>query len=632
MKIPKRKTIVRSLCYITIASGISVLLGWILNVGFLKSVLPGMRAMNPVGALLFILSGIWVHRTSERTHTKDPIAFAIALFISLFSLYHGICYVYGNVNARLDIYLFRNKFDGDINNHILALSTILSFFIIGHCMLIYKVANDWVNRLKNVLLLVNFFSAYISILGYLFKIPQDFRFLGYIPMTLISSLTFMPLSASLIFMNTRFSLTKILTSNLKGGQLLRITLPLVFVLPPIIGYIRLWGENHKYYPSAFGVELNTLAIIISVLLFLTWYAGTENKKELLAKKTEMRLATSENRYKAIINNINEGVLSFSMQGKILFCNESFCAMTGYTENELIGQDALYLLIPSSQHTLVYDHLFDPESSSFDTLQTEIKTKNDVKIWVNIKPRPLNNQLGVQYGIIATVDDITEDLLKLQDLKAFTASAAHDLNSPLSRIINVAELLSVSNLDEEQTELLEILSTTASGMQQLLKDLLLFSKLGTSSLDKQDINLNTVVQRIIDELTPLNYKGTITVYPLPTLPANDAAIRRLYTNLISNAIKYSMAKPQPVIEIGAIKKEGEEEWEEPQIVLYVKDNGTGLSPDSIQNLFTPFKRFHSGIEGNGMGLAIVKRIVEKHGGTIWVEGEQGKGITFFFTLS
>ncbi len=163
------------------------------------------------------------------------------------------------------------------------------------------------------------------------------------------------------------------------------------------------------------------------------------------------------------------------------------------------------------------------------------------------------------------------------------------------------------------------------MSQLLKDLLLFSKLSAGQVEKKNFELLPLVENIIKTIKPNTHNGEVIIYPLPSVNANESAIKQLYINLLSNAIKYSSKKEFSIVETGVLESNK-------QLVFYVKDNGVGLNAQQLKTIFTPFKRYHHDFEGNGMGLAIVKRIVDKHGGKIWLESIENEGLTVYFTLN
>ena len=581
--------------------------------------------MNPMTAACFIICGYWMVLAIKMYKQRAVLLKWISIFIILFGLAHTVIYEYDVYYQGMGFLLFNGKLKIESNGDLIPPNTALGFILSGSIMLLTSSRKQWIQWLRQASIIVIFLVSYASILGYLFHIQPEYALGGLTPMSLLTAVSFLILSVGLLISSRRYTLTRLLTSGLNSSRMLRVALPFIFILPPLKGYLRLMGEEKKYYPAEFGVELNTMGYIVSVFVFLSLYAALENKKQIIKLRTDLRLAARESQYKALFNSIKEGVVSVNFRGKILYCNPSFCQITGYTESELIGKNAIEQFIPPSYQSEFMVKFEERRTGTQENYQAEIKKKDGEKIWVTLKSKPLNDHNGVQYGYIASVDDITEDILKIQDLQAFTASAAHDLNSPLARIITIADIFESTAIDDEQKELMDILSKTALGMRELLKDLLLFSKLGSEHLDKKTVDMNALVRETCDELVPADFPGKITKNHLPEIEGNEAAIRRLLANLISNAIKYSSDKNTPVIEIGIMSKH------EP-LIYYVKDNGLGLDDESIRNLFTPFKRFHSGIEGNGMGLAIVKRIVEKHGGYIWAKQNNDSGLTFYFSLS
>ena len=192
-------------------------------------------------------------------------------------------------------------------------------------------------------------------------------------------------------------------------------------------------------------------------------------------------------------------------------------------------------------------------------------------------------------------------------------------------MTVVDLVDPASLNEENKEFLAMVKSTVLNMKVLTQDLLTFSRLGKQPLEKATVELQTLVAEVIKQQQPMDFKGSVQLFNLPNAYGNEAALKQLFNNLISNAFKYSSKKENPTIEIGSYQKEH-------QIFYYVKDNGVGLNQEQMKTLFTPFKRYHSKFEGNGLGLAIVKRIIDKHGGTIYAESDTDKGLTFHFTLS
>jgi light-regulated signal transduction histidine kinase (bacteriophytochrome) len=219
----------------------------------------------------------------------------------------------------------------------------------------------------------------------------------------------------------------------------------------------------------------------------------------------------------------------------------------------------------------------------------------------------------------------------KELEAFTYSVSHDLRSPLRAIHGYTKILSDdlgSQLDPDKKELMDGVMRNAKKMGQLIDDLLAFSRTGRKELQKQDIDMTALAKNTVEELkSSLVFKTKINILPLPTAYADQSLLTMVFVNLISNAIKYSAKKENPEITIGSLnRKEG--------TVYFIEDNGIGFDMQYYDKLFGVFQRLHSAeeFEGTGVGLALVKRIIARHGGKIWAEAKPGEGATFYFTLN
>jgi len=218
----------------------------------------------------------------------------------------------------------------------------------------------------------------------------------------------------------------------------------------------------------------------------------------------------------------------------------------------------------------------------------------------------------------------------KELESFSYSVSHDLRAPLRALNGYSKILEedYSNiLDNEGKRLLENIQDNAGKMGLLVDSLLAFSKLGKQEVQKSKIDMNELVESILEEITASQpHHALITVGVLPPAHADRFLLHQVWMNLVSNAVKYTGKKEKPTIEIGALKSED-------QITYYIKDNGVGFKMEYLGKLFGVFQRLHSEqeFEGTGIGLAIVQRIITKHGGKIWAEAEIDRGATFFFTL-
>jgi signal transduction histidine kinase len=232
-----------------------------------------------------------------------------------------------------------------------------------------------------------------------------------------------------------------------------------------------------------------------------------------------------------------------------------------------------------------------------------------------------------------VKERTAELLEAnQELEAFTSTAAHDLRAPLRHMQGFARILSDSwfgRLDEEGRRCLEKIIESSKSMGTLLDDLLNFSRLGKVEIRHTTVSLDRMIARIREEIEP-DLQGRTVIWDVAALPqvmGDPSLLHQVLFNLISNALKYTGKRETARIEIGSTS-DGENSAK-----IFVRDNGAGFDPEYAHKLFRVFQRLHRAedFEGTGMGLAIVRRIVERHGGNVSAEGKPGEGATFYISL-
>ncbi len=218
-----------------------------------------------------------------------------------------------------------------------------------------------------------------------------------------------------------------------------------------------------------------------------------------------------------------------------------------------------------------------------------------------------------------------------ELEQFAYVASHDLQEPLRMVANYTQLFAEQyrgKLDEQAEKYIHYAVDGATRMQAMIQDLLAFSRVGRAESGFQEIDLNAAVKLALENLQPaIKESGAVVKCDsLPMLKAHRIQMVQLFQNLIGNAIKFRGNQP-PLIQIGAEQKNGE--W-----IFSAKDNGIGIAVEYSEIIFAIFQRLHTRSEypGNGIGLAICKKIIERHGGRIWVESKEGQGSTFKFTLA
>jgi signal transduction histidine kinase len=257
------------------------------------------------------------------------------------------------------------------------------------------------------------------------------------------------------------------------------------------------------------------------------------------------------------------------------------------------------------------------------LQLHLQKKELVR--KNLEIRQLNAELQNNIALLEAAN---------KELESFSYSVSHDLRAPLRSINGYSRIILEDHqpqLNGELRRLLGNIQQNAVKMGVLIDHLLEFSRLGRRKLVKMPVDLMEMAHRVVHDLEEDRQgKAVIRIDPLPPAEGDPVLLYQVLVNLLSNAIKYSGRAHTPVIEIGASENAGEKGGE---TIYFVKDNGVGFNMDYAHKLFGVFQRLHGNdeFEGTGVGLAIVQRIVAKHGGRVWAEGRPGEGATFYFSL-
>ena len=348
-----------------------------------------------------------------------------------------------------------------------------------------------------------------------------------------------------------------------------------------------------------------------------------------------RQEAAEIQYRRLFESAKDGIVVVeASSGAVVDVNPYFLDLSHYPKEELLGKP--FPEIPPFRDAEGIGRLVS------ETIERGVTHYDSVRLRGRDKREVLIDLIGNSYRvkessfIQVNVRDVTErrrneEALRQSnlDLQQFAFAASHDLQEPLRTIINFAELFQTEHqgqLGARADEQIYHITTAAARMRQLVLDLVGFSQVARAEMKLTQVSVESVLSTVILNLQMAieSSHAAITFDPLPVVRADETQLLRLLQNLIANSIKYRGAEP-PRIHLAA--RDAGPEW-----ILSVRDNGIGIDPKYADFIFTVFKRLHGReYPGTGIGLAVCKRVVERHGGRIWVESKAGEGSTFYFSL-
>ena len=356
------------------------------------------------------------------------------------------------------------------------------------------------------------------------------------------------------------------------------------------------------------------------------------------KSIESALRESETRYRAIVQDQTELICRFKPEGPVVFVNEACCRYIDRKPDEIVGE-SFWPFIPEEDHGLLRKAFssLSPEKPVV-TIEHRILAADGQFRWEQWTNRALFDEDGRIFEIQAVGRDITdrrqaEEALKAanKEIEAFSYSVSHDLRAPLRRIEGFSKALledCSGQLDETAKDYLNRVCAAAQKMDELINAMLSLSRLTRGELGLKRVNLTDMAKKIADELKKSEPERHVEFAIAEGLVAqgDSAMLQAVLDNLMRNAWKFTAKQPRAKIEVGRQSSEGKN-------VYFVRDNGAGFDMTYAHKLFVAFQRLHreSDFPGIGIGLTTVQRIIHRHGGRIWAEGDLGRGATFYFTL-
>lgn len=360
----------------------------------------------------------------------------------------------------------------------------------------------------------------------------------------------------------------------------------------------------------------------------------------LQKNYSQSLESQKQKYSDIIANMNLGLLEVDNDDKILMCNQSFSKISGYSEEELLGKRASHIFLERNAHDILNKQNLKRIKGHSSSYEIQVKNKlGEKRTWL-ISGAPNYNIKGKIVGSIGIHLDITDqkklqiekdnlvDVLKSKndELQEYAQIVSHDLKSPLRNISALSTWIKEDNLknfNESSLKHFDHLELTLERMEGLISGILKYSTITSETGQKDLIDLNAIVFEIINTLHVPDHISIKLNNELPVIFGDKIKFQQLFQNLLNNAVTH-INKKKGVIEIGFEAKNNEYQF-------YVKDNGVGIDKKYHQQIFKIFYYITKSKNSTGIGLSIVKKIVEIHGGKIWLESEPEVGTTFYFTI-
>jgi PAS domain S-box-containing protein len=385
---------------------------------------------------------------------------------------------------------------------------------------------------------------------------------------------------------------------------------------------------------------------------------------LRERQVDAELVASELKHRVLVENLSAGVVVHAADTSIVLSNPAASRLLGLNAGQLQGKTAMdpgwHFLNADGSRMPLGDYPVNRVVASGDRIDGLVagvmRTAGEEPVWLLTNAYPIHSGGGALDQVVVTFIDITE-LIDAQEevgrlnaeleqrvfdrtaeldsankeLEAFAYSVSHDLRAPLRHISGFSALLAEragDQLDDKGRHYVDVISTSVRQMGVLIDDLLQFSRTGRAELVIGPVDMR---QTLEEALAPLRRETDgrdveWSIGDLPQVVADRALLRQVWANLVGNAIKYTRASSPARIEIGATGVNGES-------VFFVRDNGVGFDMQYVHKLFGVFQRLHSDseFEGSGIGLANVKRIVTRLGGSVWADAEPGRGATFYFSL-
>ena len=633
---------------VTLVIGAVALIGWFTGQSQLASIAPGLPPVKTNAALGYLLLGAaLLLRTGPRDRRRAVLGTILAIVAGCIGLATLAEYV-----TRADLGIDQlivvdasgvGSYPGRMTFQAMVALPVMAGSIVLHGRV--GRAGLW----RWGLALVMFILSYYALLGWWLGAREITTVFGFGPeIALATTVSAFAVGVAGLACRHTPSPTSTLFSRTPGARTAWIVVLAGIVGLPVVGWITLGGEEAGLYAARFALAAMVVAstfLVAGVGLWVGWSADRSAQAEWRAQEHLVRMGA---RYRGLLEAAPDAMVVVDGRGEIVLLNVQAEVRFGYSRDELVGQPVTNIIPTGFAERIIADDLRSAKEALEQQIGTGIelvaRRKDGSEFPIEIMLSPLESAEGIL--VTAAIRDITarkaaeENLLRMVDelnrsneeLGQFAYIASHDLQEPLRMVASYTQLLSQrykGRLDADADDFIGFAVDGASRMQRLIEDLLSYSRVGTTGAVLRPTSSEEALRHALVNLRgAIEESGAVVTHdPLPTVLADEVQLVQLFQNLIGNGMKFH--GPQvPRLHISATST-GDGMWD-----FAVTDNGLGIDPQYFDRIFGMFQRLHTREEfaGTGIGLAICKKIVERHGGRIWVESGPGEGSTFRFTLT
>ncbi len=638
---------------IAISLSMIVLAGWIFGLDALKTVFPAGPQMMFNTALVILFSGISLLLFTIFNNKLPALLLGILVFLLgsislseyLFSWNAGIDELFIN-----DFKTATGKYPGRMSP-ITATAAVLT----GISLLTYAKKKTIGLRVSEFAAIGVLLISFTSLIGYLYGSSHLYQIGQFTSTAINTALALLFISLAILTSRPAEGFIAAFNKKTNAARIGSREVPVLILVTVLVGWLQLQLQEAGLFDPKFGVSVMIITFAIT-FFFITW-SGTKrlNRLEYERKNAELKILNNEKRFRQAFGYLGDNVWEHDfVTGKTKFA-ATINELLGYANSEISDNvklwwnsthpddhwmlediDKKYRTGTISSHNSEY-RIIHKDGSLKWVLDRGVVIEKDIKgnplkiigTHTDITPRR-KYELALK-NVNETLEKRTTDLISSnKELEQFAYIASHDLQEPLRMVSSFLQLLKKkydNQLDETAGKYIHIAVDGADRMKILISDLLNFSRISTNKEAFIPVDLNESIKNVLRSYQHLIAEANAIIHTdqLPVVTGNASQMEQLFQNLVGNALKYRSSEP-PQIKISSL--ENEKDW-----TFHIKDNGIGLNKNYAEKIFEIFQRLHTKSEysGTGIGLAICKKIVERHGGQIGVDSTPGKGSQFFFTL-